>query len=91
MVHGRPLGDVRDHDVQEAQRRPSGVQATSLISQHHWNTVTLVPRVAAMLSRKPAVAFREMTTERKVSCSRSRDSPVMTRRYLGERFPTGAW
>ena len=49
--------------------------------QPFWKTATTAPKVAAMLSRKPRVAFSGTTMLRKTSSSSTKASPTTTTRY----------
>lgn len=47
------------------------------LSQPHWKTAVVAPKVARMLSRKPAVALSGTTTERKTSIRIRTESTMM--------------
>jgi hypothetical protein len=49
-------------------------------SQPHWNTATVAPKVAPMVSRKPSAAFNGTSTDRNIRISSTKDSPITSSR-----------
>ncbi len=48
-----------------------------------WNTATVIPNVAPIVSTNPSVAFNGTSTDRNASSNSRNDSPITTNRYVG--------